>query len=394
MRHLRIFLAVCYLKSTVRAAEHTQVSQPAITQAIAKLEKQLGIALFERHAEGMNLSTLGVRFQRRIERTLAWLDDTLIKLSPQLAQAPEQLRKISTTQLIALIAVHDWQSFSAASRALNVAQSSIYRSAKELEKLLQVSLFCKQVSNTSLTSHGQALTQSAKLAFNEVRQGMLDVGAVPSLHIPEIRIGCDTVLQDALLSHAILDFEAQHAPAKLSFEEQAPHHLWQKLASGQLDIVLDDSYQNVPEDTFAIEHVTLPALTFACQTDHPLLSRPTLELDDLNHFEWVVPSHLERFHQTLSELQSNGLIAPRHILHAQSAYLTRTLVLNSDRVTCLYTSQLAQDPALQPLLNVPTSMRSQPTSARLLTRKAWLPTDTQSHFLDTLRATAALHAPV
>lgn len=53
LRHLRVFLAVCELKSITRASEQIYLSQPAITQAIAKLEKQLETHLFERHSDGM-----------------------------------------------------------------------------------------------------------------------------------------------------------------------------------------------------------------------------------------------------------------------------------------------------------------------------------------------------
>ncbi|MFQ3186580.1 MAG: LysR family transcriptional regulator of gallate degradation, partial [Marinomonas primoryensis] len=51
LRHLRVFLAVAELKSITRASENIFLSQPAITQAIAKLEGLLGAPLFERHSD-------------------------------------------------------------------------------------------------------------------------------------------------------------------------------------------------------------------------------------------------------------------------------------------------------------------------------------------------------
>ena len=41
------FLAVCSTRSLTMAAEQMGVTQPALTQAIAKLERQLGVTLFE-----------------------------------------------------------------------------------------------------------------------------------------------------------------------------------------------------------------------------------------------------------------------------------------------------------------------------------------------------------
>ena len=59
MQQIRYFLAVCDQGSITHAAQLTYVSQPSLTQAIKKLEDEMGGALFTRTHSGCELTPLG-----------------------------------------------------------------------------------------------------------------------------------------------------------------------------------------------------------------------------------------------------------------------------------------------------------------------------------------------
>ncbi|HEY8097853.1 MAG TPA: LysR family transcriptional regulator [Methylobacter sp.] len=59
MQQIRYFLAVCDQGSITHAAQLTYVSQPSLTQAIKKLEEEMGGALFTRTRSGCQLTPLG-----------------------------------------------------------------------------------------------------------------------------------------------------------------------------------------------------------------------------------------------------------------------------------------------------------------------------------------------
>ena len=68
---LRYFLAVIDQGNFSRAANHCNVSQPTLSVGIAKLEQALGVSLFRRSNQRVELTDAGARFQvhaRRIER--------------------------------------------------------------------------------------------------------------------------------------------------------------------------------------------------------------------------------------------------------------------------------------------------------------------------------------
>ncbi|RZJ59786.1 MAG: LysR family transcriptional regulator [Acidovorax sp.] len=59
LKHLQLVIAIADLQSLHRAAASIGLSQPAATHALAELENTLGGAIFERHAKGMRLTSLG-----------------------------------------------------------------------------------------------------------------------------------------------------------------------------------------------------------------------------------------------------------------------------------------------------------------------------------------------
>jgi DNA-binding transcriptional LysR family regulator len=75
LRHLRSFVAIAEEQSFTRAAERLWVAQPGLSTQIRRLEKELGIKLFERHARGVALTDAGEAFLGRARAALAAADD-------------------------------------------------------------------------------------------------------------------------------------------------------------------------------------------------------------------------------------------------------------------------------------------------------------------------------
>jgi DNA-binding transcriptional LysR family regulator len=71
---LRYFQAVARHQHVSRAAAELRVAQPALSRAIARLEAELGVPLFDRRGRRVRLNRFGVMFLARAGRALDELD--------------------------------------------------------------------------------------------------------------------------------------------------------------------------------------------------------------------------------------------------------------------------------------------------------------------------------
>lgn len=71
LRHLRYFVAVAEYRNFTRAAEHNFVAQPALSQQISRLERELGAPLFARDKHTVELTSAGQLLLPHAKRILA-----------------------------------------------------------------------------------------------------------------------------------------------------------------------------------------------------------------------------------------------------------------------------------------------------------------------------------
>lgn len=74
LRLLRAFVAVAAEGNVRRAASRLYVSQPSLSQDIRRLERQVGIPLFERTTNGMSLTDGGTELLQSIQTALSLID--------------------------------------------------------------------------------------------------------------------------------------------------------------------------------------------------------------------------------------------------------------------------------------------------------------------------------
>lgn len=82
---LRYFLAAAHYQHITKAAESLHIAQPAVSQAIHRLEEELGLPLFERESRGIRLNSSGKLLQERLLPLIAAFD-----------AIPEELREAAS----------------------------------------------------------------------------------------------------------------------------------------------------------------------------------------------------------------------------------------------------------------------------------------------------------
>lgn len=393
LRHLRVFLEVAKHSSISKAAPQVFLSQPAITQAIGKLETLLDTKLFERHANGMFITPAGKIWRVRVLRCIDYLKQGIraaLRGSPGQSRATALLPLLTTTQLRALIAVTENHSFSVASRQLGLSQSSLHRASRELEELLGVPLFEKARSSIMPTRAAEQLSRAAKLAFGEIEQGYYEISALLSREVGKITIGSMPLARTSILPDVINRFTLSHPDIGLDVVDAPYGDLLFHLRNGDLDFLIGALRFPLPADDIVQEELISPPLAIVGREGHPLHEVDSLELEKLVDYGWVVPrkgTPTRAFFDTL--FTERGLQPPRRLVETSSQILIRTLLSGSDRLTLISTHQVEQELRQNVLSVIPYDLSHTGRPIGITVRRDWHPTSTQKHFLDLLKDAAS-----
>ena len=96
---LRYFLAAAKYQHMTKAAEHLQIAQPALSQAIHRLETELGVPLFIRRSRGIELNETGLLLQQRLLPIIESLDRIPEELREGAERAAHTIHSVSYTHL-------------------------------------------------------------------------------------------------------------------------------------------------------------------------------------------------------------------------------------------------------------------------------------------------------
>lgn len=78
--HLRYFVTLAHLEHYTKAAEQLSITQPSLSHAIADLEKELKVQLFEKQGRNVVLTKCGKSFLKDVEQALSILDFSVSNL--------------------------------------------------------------------------------------------------------------------------------------------------------------------------------------------------------------------------------------------------------------------------------------------------------------------------
>lgn len=398
LRHLRVFVVVADRKSISKAAPRVFLSQPAITQAIAKLEGLLETELFERHSDGMFPTPPGQVWHNRVRRCLDYIERGIrealkSRTGTRAVPAAQILPLLTTTQLKALVAVSEAQNFTIASRNLGVSQPSLHRAARELEQLLAIPLFEKTSTGINTTKACQVLARAVKLAFAEVRQGYYEVSALRSREVGKIVLGSMPLARTSILPEVLNRFSTKHPDIGINVVDAPYTDLLYHLRHGDLDFLVGALRSPPPADDILQEELLAPPLAIVARKSHPLMSSSQLDIASLAEYPWVVPSSgtpTRAFFDSL--FVDQGLPTPHRLVETSSQILIRELLCGSDRLTLISTHQIEHELRLGLLGVLPFALSHTRRPIGITLRQNWQPTPSQSEFLEMLRDAAGRYA--
>ncbi len=380
LRHLRALVSVLSLGSLNRAAEAAGLSQPALTQGMAKLERQLGVHLFERHAGGITPTAAGEALAQRVERAFDALAAGVRRSGRAGGRGfarPEQL--MTATQLSAFLHFANAQGFAGAAAASGMAQPGIHRAVRELQQITGTVLAERRGRGMVLTAAGRAMARGIRLAAGEIAAGIAEAQgqAEPT---GRIAIGVMPLSRALVVPRAIALFLREYPGTVIDVVEGAWRELIDPLIDGVLDLTVGALRDDPPAGVEQIPLFTDRLAVFA-RAGHPLAGR-RVTLDELRGEAWIVGptgTPLRTHWQALF-----GDDAPPVPVECGSVMVIRGVVTQSDLLTLLSPDQIAVELASGMLVRILVDLPGCVRTIGLTTRSGWRPTQPQRRLVELL----------
>ena len=378
LRHLRVLLAVAEHSSVTRAAEIGLVSQPAVTQAVAKLERDAGTLLFRRTPRGLFPTAAGDALVARVRRALGLLDAGLDAMAPRLRLTA------TVAQLEALIAMRETENFTLAARRLGIAQPTVHRAITQIEQEAGRTLFERTARGMLATKAAQGLAQAARLAFAELDQAEADVAEMTGREVGRIVVGAMPLSRSSILPAAIAGFRARRPTLPILIHDGPYEELLAGLRRGEIDLLIGALRMPAPIGDVVQERLFDDDLAVVAGLGHPLVGRGAVPAAELANYPWVVARAGTPTRAHFDRLFAGGP-TPASLVESGSVILARELLDMSDHLACISRMQARIGAARGLMATLPVEV---PDSARpigVTLRAGWLPTRAQDDFLRELR---------
>ncbi len=393
IRHLIAFNEVARLQRVGLASERVHLSQPAITQAIAKLEKAFGSSLFDRRPKGMFLTEVGAILNGRTERLLQLLQqghELALRRAPRSSNSRgrRDFYKLATqVQLQALVAVAKAGSFSQAARDLGAKQPAVHRAARDLESLASIELFQTVRRSVELTPSGEVFTHHVQLAAAEWRQARYEIDAYLGKDSTRIVVGSLPLSRSSLLPNAIDKLlRASGKGLQIQCIEAPYPSLLRDLRTGEIDFIIGALRHPVPSEDITQEPLFSDQLALVARADHPLHGRRHLTLQDTVSYPWIAPPKQTPSGSFLfNTLRIQDMPETPVRIVSSSMVLVRNLMLRGDYITIMSPNQFEFESDQGLLAALPIRLENSARQIGFAYRRDWKPTATQSVFLDLIR---------
>lgn len=389
LRHFRVFLAVAELGSLTAASVRARISQSAVTQSLAKMEREVGAPLFDRTSQGLFLTKRGEVLELRLRRAMARLDADLGNVSRRLPFTA------TATQLQVLIAMTEAQNSALAARMLGRAQPTIHRAITQFEHEAERTLFDRTSFGMIPTRPCLAIARAAQLAFSEFQQADADLAEFEGREVGRIVVGSLPLSRSVILPEAIVGFRKQR-PTQIVTVIDGPYvEMLAGLRRGDLDMIIGALRDPLPIDDVVQEMLISDRLVIVSRPDHPIVRDRNVEFKMLVQHPWAVPRQgtpsRDQFDAMFAE---KGVALPDSIVECGSILLMRELLGRSDLLGCISGRQAAAEIRNGLLVQVDADVHWPLRAIGLTTRVNWVPTKAQALLIDELRNVAAKIPPV
>ncbi|MEQ8741632.1 LysR substrate-binding domain-containing protein [Parasphingorhabdus sp.] len=370
LRHLNAALQIFDRGSISAAAQAVNLTQPAITQGLAKLETQLAIMLFERTSAGMQAT------------------EAMDLLAPRITAALESIgsSRVTMAQMRAFLAVAEYGSYPLASASTGLAPPTLHRAVNDLGLALKRSLFERRGKGLSLTVYGRRLVRSLRLARTELIAALSEISALKGSEVGEISIGAMPLSRARFLPHIVGQFYREHPEIRIKIVEGSHAELIEPLRDGEVDFLIGALRDPGPGDDVQQKALFEDQPVVIARAGHPLTvdqSSGGPAIKDLSQYPWIIAAPGTPLRGQWQDMFRHGGLEPPVIpIECGSVITIRQILMESDFLTLLSPDQVAVELEANWLVTIGEGPQGLKRTIGISTRTGWRPTMLQLQFID------------
>lgn len=393
LRHLDALSVIGRTGSMSSAASQVSLSQPALTQAIGKVESMAGARLFERQPGGMVPTAAGHAMIIRVERALRYLTQgvRLVRRSARPAPITHIERRVTMAQLRALIAVENTSSYALAATRTGLSQPAVHRAVRDLQAFLGTALLIRVGRAVRPTDVASRFVRFARLMLSELRTGLDEVAAMDAGDGGRIHVGTLPMARAVFLPELLGQFAAAHPAASVEVREAPYDELLHALRHGDIDVLVGGAWRDPPPANDVVqEELFYDQLAIVGNATHPLRGKTRLTAADLLRFPWVIPAPGVPMRSNWERLfHAQGVAPPIPTIECSSVLVTRGLMLKGDWLTLMSRDQFLFERTAGALAEIGAPGDALRRLIALTRRSDWRPTPLQAHFVEMAHRLAA-----
>jgi DNA-binding transcriptional LysR family regulator len=384
LRHLLALPAIARAGGLGAAGEIVHLSQPALTQGLARLETTLGVQLFVRGAHGVAPTRAGKLLVIRVERAAAQLADGARILRG--GAAPGLVNRLTMSQIRALAAVATQGSFTLAARESGLAQPSVQRAARELEQTAGQPLFVRAGRTIELTPQARRLARRIRLAVAELRDGLAELAALADAGAGAVTVGALPLARARLIPRAVARFTELFPTGQVKVIDGPYVEMLSELRAGDIDLIVGAERDPPPARDIVQEPLFEDRLIVVARRGHPLGEAAAPDVAELARYPWVVPRREAPLRARWEGMfRAAGLEPPRPHAECSSTMAVRGLLLQGDWLSLLSPEQVEVERRAGLIVQIGPAAGAPSRRIALTRRRDLRPTAAQAAMADLIR---------
>ena len=302
---------------------------------------------------------------------------------------PSLLSRLKLHQLALVLALDEMRNMHRAAQFLNLTQPAATKRLREIEAALGVSLFERHARGMTPTVYGVAAARHARLILIDLKKLHQDIEGLQLGIQGTVRLGSIMAAIPELVPEALTLIAREQPTLSVALITDTSDGLLSLLQSGRIDVMVGRAMGLQDSNSLRYEPLNDEELRLIVRAAHPLLSRPSLTLQDLAGERWVLQPEASPMRRALAAafilLQ---LPLPPHPIETSSMLGTVAILARSDLVAVVPTTVATYFTALGVVGVLPVTLPSLLEPFGLITLRDQPASPAVNVVLDTLRDVA------